>query len=59
MEMSRKAVTKCWFRVFFLLLVAGLLAGLGVIGLIIGLVFTMPILGATLAVAYESLFPRE
>jgi hypothetical protein len=45
--------------VFFQLLVAGLLAGLGVIGLIIGLVFTMPILGATLAVAYESLFPRE
>lgn len=59
MELSRKVVSKCWFRVFFALLIAGLIASLGVIGLGVGIIFTMPVMGAAVAVAYESLFPRE
>lgn len=59
MELSRKVVSKCWFRVLFTLLLAALIAGLGIIGLGIGIIFTMPVMGATVAVAYETLFPRE
>jgi len=59
MELSRKVVSKHWWRVFFTIFLAGLLAGCGVIALFIGVIFTMPIAFAAMAVAYETLFPRE
>lgn len=42
MEMSRKIITKQWFMIFLFGIVIGLLAGLGAIALIIGLLFTIP-----------------
>src|SRR5436190_2214763 len=47
-----------WIASFFVgpALVAGLIAALGVLALVIGLVVTAPIAGASLAVAYEDLF---
>jgi GYF domain 2 len=59
MELSRKVVSKCWFRVFFVILLAGLIASLGIIGLGVGIIFTLPVMGATVAVAYGTLFPSE
>ncbi len=56
MEVSRRVVTGQWFRVFITLFCGGILAMLGLIGLIIGVFFTIPLMiGATLC-AYEDLF---
>ena len=59
MELSRKVVTKHWFSALGLIIVAGIIAALGVLALVIGLVVTAPIAGASLAVAYEDLFGDE
>jgi hypothetical protein len=59
MELSRKVVSKHWFKVFFTLFLAGLIASLGIIGLGIGLIFTLPISFATIAVVYATLFPSD
>jgi len=56
MELSRRVVTKHWFSALGLIIVAGLVAALGVLALVIGLLVTAPIAGASLAVAYEELF---
>ena len=56
MELSRKVVTKHWFSALGLIIVAGIIAALGVLALVIGLVVTAPIAGASLAVAYDDLF---
>ena len=54
-EVSRRVVTKQWFRVFFVLFLGGILSALGLIGLIIGVIFTLPLgIGAALY-AYEDL----
>lgn len=55
MEVSRRVVTKQWFRVFFTILLGGILAMLGLIGLIIGVVFTLPLAIGALLYAYEDL----
>ena len=55
MEVSRRVVSKQWFRVFFVMLLAGILAMLGLIGLFIGVVFTMPLMFGAIIHAYESL----
>ncbi|HEY0864051.1 MAG TPA: hypothetical protein VGD97_08105 [Lacunisphaera sp.] len=55
MEVSRRVVTKQWFRVFFTMLFGGILAMLGLIGLIIGVVFTIPLAVGALLYAYEDL----
>jgi uncharacterized membrane protein len=55
MEVSRRVVSKQWFRVFFVMLLAGILAMLGLIGLFIGIVFTLPIMFGAIVCAYESL----
>jgi hypothetical protein len=55
MEVSRRVVTKQWFRVFFTMLLGGILAMLGLIGLIIGVVFTIPLAVGALLYAYEDL----
>ena len=56
MEVSRRVVTRQWFRVFITVFFGAILAMLGLIGLIIGVIFTIPLMiGATLF-AYEDLF---
>ncbi len=56
MEVGRRVVTGQWFRVFITLFFGAILAMLGLIGLIIGVFFTIPLMiGATLC-AYEDLF---
>ncbi len=56
MELSRQVVTKHWFSALGLIVVAALIAALGVLALVIGIIVTAPIAGASLAVAYEDLF---
>jgi hypothetical protein len=56
MEVSRRVVTQHWFTVFALMIVAALLAMLGLIALLIGFLVTAPVALAALAVAYEDLF---
>jgi hypothetical protein len=55
MEVSRRVVTKQWFRVFFTMFCGGILSMLGLIGLIIGVFFTLPLSFAALLYAYEDL----
>lgn len=55
MEVSRRVITKQWFRMFFTLLLAGILALLGLVGLIIGVVFTLPLAVGAVLYAYEDL----
>jgi len=55
MEVSRRVVTKQWFRVFFVMLLAGILALLGLIGLFIGIFFTIPLAYGAILYAYEDL----
>ena len=55
MEVSRRVVTHQWFRVFFVLLLGAILTMLGLIGLIIGVVFTLPLMLGALLCAYEDL----
>jgi uncharacterized membrane protein len=55
MEVSRRVITKQWFRVFITMLCGGILAMLGLIGLIIGVVFTIPLAVGALLYAYEDL----
>ena len=51
MEASRKIVSRKWFLIFAFLFVVGLIAILGVLGLIIGLLFTVP---AALCMVYAA-----
>ncbi len=55
MEVSRRVISRCWFRVFFTMFLAGILAALGVIGLIIGIFFTLPLAVGAVVCAYEDL----
>jgi hypothetical protein len=55
MEVSRRVITAQWFRVFALILLGAIIACLGVIGLIIGVFITIPILIGAIAYAYEDL----
>jgi len=55
LEVSRRVITKQWFRVFFTMVCGGILAMLGLIGLIIGVVFTIPLAIGALLYAYEDL----
>lgn len=55
MEVSRRVVSRQWFRVFFVIFLAGILTALGLIGLFIGILFTLPIAFSAAVCAYESL----
>lgn len=55
MEVSRRVITAQWWRVFGLMIVAGFLACLGIIGLFIGIFVTLPILFGAIVYAYEDL----
>lgn len=55
LEVSRRVITRRWFSVFFLMICAGVLAALGLIGLVIGVLFTIPLAFGALLYAYEDL----
>jgi hypothetical protein len=55
LEVSRRVISSQWFRVFGLVLLATLVALLGLIALIVGVVFTMPLLFGSLCYAYDDL----
>ena len=59
MELSRKMVSKHWFAVFGMMLVAGLLAASGLIACCIGILVTMPVAFVALTIAYETIFGRK
>ena len=56
MELSRKAVTRQWFMLFALFLVAGVVGALGLILCCIGIFATVPIGIAAVLYAYEDMF---
>ena len=55
MKVSRRVVTAQWWQLFGLMIVAGFLAMLGLLGCIVGIVFTIPFVYSALVVAYETL----
>jgi uncharacterized membrane protein len=59
MELSRRMVSKHWFIVFALLLVAGLLAACGIIACCVGVFVTMPIASVAILYAYEDIFGQK
>jgi uncharacterized membrane protein len=57
METSRKGVTQCWFRLFGLFMVTGLIGALGTLVTFgIGLIWLVPMFSLVSAVAYRDLF---
>jgi hypothetical protein len=55
LEVSRRVVTKQWFRVFFVMLLGAFLTMLGILGLFIGILFTLPLMIGAILYAYEGL----
>lgn len=55
MEVSRRVVSHQWFRVFFVMLLGGILAVMGIVGLFIGVFFTLPLMFGAVICAYEDL----
>ena len=53
---SWKTATSQWFRVFFVVLLGGILTLLGLIALFIGVLFTLPLMIGAMLYAYETLF---
>lgn len=56
LQVSRRVVSRHWFVVFALLVVAWLIAMLGLLGCLIGVIFTMPFFYGIVAQAYEDIF---
>ncbi len=56
MEVSRRVVTKQWFRVFFVLLFGYFLTLFGFFAFFIGILFTLPLATGAMLYAYEELF---
>jgi hypothetical protein len=55
MEVSRRVITAQWWRMFGLIILAAIIAMLGVLLLIVGVFVTYPIAIGSLVVAYETL----
>lgn len=55
LEVSRRVVTRRWFSMLGLTICAGILVLLGLFGLIIGIIFTLPLGIAATLYAYETL----
>ena len=55
LEVSRRVITRHWFSMFGLMICAGILALLGLLGLIIGFIFTLPLALGSILYAYEDL----
>ncbi|MEX1032413.1 MAG: hypothetical protein WDZ30_03560 [Cellvibrionaceae bacterium] len=59
LETSRKAVTKRWFSVFFLMIILGVLMVLAVIPLGIGMIWVGPLMMLSLGILYRNVFGVE
>ncbi len=59
MGISRKAVTKHWFKIFFLYLVLGLLLMIASIPMLIGLIWVLPLASIIHGVVYKYMFGVE
>jgi uncharacterized membrane protein len=59
LETSRKAISKCWFRYFGLMIVVILMLMLATIPLGIGLIWGLPLASMVLGVVYVKLFGYE
>ena len=60
METSRKAVTRCWFRVFGLFLTLGFIGAIGTVFTFgIGLIWILPLFILSIGVAYRNVFGYE
>jgi uncharacterized membrane protein len=55
MSISRRVISAQWWRMFGLLLLAGLVAALGLIGFVVGILVTLPIAFGAVVCAYEAL----
>lgn len=55
LEVSRRVIGRRWFSVFFLLICASILGMIGIIGLFIGVIFTIPLFFGAIMYAYEDL----
>jgi hypothetical protein len=56
MEVSRRVITRNWWRMLMLMVAAALLSLIGITALLIGIILTLPISLCVLACAYDSLF---
>jgi uncharacterized membrane protein len=56
MEVSRRVITRNWWRMLLLMLAAALLSLIGITALFVGIILTLPISLCVLACAYDSLF---
>ncbi|MEM6770412.1 MAG: hypothetical protein AAF597_07515 [Bacteroidota bacterium] len=61
MEASRKIISKQWVMFFLLAIVAGIIATLGMLALIVGLLFTVPVYFAITYLAFRDIvgLPKE
>jgi uncharacterized membrane protein len=59
MEVSRRIITRNWWRMLLLMLAAALLSIIGITALFIGIILTLPISLCVLACAYDSLCNRK
>jgi hypothetical protein len=59
MELSRRVVSRHWFTVFGLMLVAGLVSACGLLACCVGLLLSVPIGMLALIYAYEDLVGRQ
>ena len=55
MEVSRRVVSKQWFRVFFVAILGMIMTMLGIIALFVGVLFTIPLVIGAILYAYEDL----
>jgi len=59
MELSRKMVTKHWFKVFGLMLILSIIMGLGALAFGVGLIWAVPLMFVTLyGLLYPLMFDR-
>jgi hypothetical protein len=59
LETSRKAITKHWFKIFFLYLVMGIMLVLAMLPILIGLIWVMPLLVIVHGTLYKRMFGVE
>lgn len=59
LELSRKAITKRWFKFFFFLMVIGFILMVAALPLLIGLIWAIPLASLAFAIVYRNMFGVE
>jgi hypothetical protein len=59
MELSRKVVSKHWFKVFFLTILLALVIVVGVLAFFIGFFVAIPLVFGAMAIAYDIMFQED